>query len=264
MSKLDKFKWALHGDQAAVLLSELIGERVTPDDLGKLCGSGVLPARYLFNYELFKVNPDGETADLNQPPVFTGNEVLLSCNCSLINDVIALTLADQSGLYVAVERGEKEPLDFFDPRLDLFNMALFDTADIYRVAEEANSPGPLASHSFRPASQTVFRIADGEPVILHADAAREGTGGDAPGEPAKAREQTGSLLAIAGLLELLLENDRPRYTQGRAAEEIEHRHGWYGASVSNLTKLFAAANAAAADADKAAQFRQDTLKPRTR
>lgn len=264
MSKLDKFKWVLHGDRAAVLLSELINENVTPDDLSILCSHGVLPARFQLHHKLYKVNTHEQTADLDQSPVFAGNELLLSCNYSIVNGVVAYTLADRSGLYVAVEDGKKEPLDFFDPRFERFVMALFDTADIYRVAEEANSPGPLASHSFRPASQTVFRIADGEPVILHADAARAGTGGDAPGEPAKAREQTGSLLAIAGLLELLLENDRPRYTQGRAAEEIEHRHGWYGASVSNLTKLFAAANAAAADADKAAQFRQDTLKPRTR
>ncbi|MEA1608044.1 hypothetical protein [Pseudomonas spirodelae] len=64
------------------------------------------------------------------------------------------------------------------------------------------------------------------------------------------------LLAIAGLLELLLDDSRPRYQQGSAAERIEAR-GWRGASVSALTKLFAEARATAADADKVAQAKAE-------
>lgn len=60
----------------------------------------------------------------------------------------------------------------------------------------------------------------------------------------------GHLLAIAGLLELLLDHNRPRYTQGAIASAINTHHpDWRGASTSNLTKLFAEANAAAKDAD---------------
>lgn len=66
------------------------------------------------------------------------------------------------------------------------------------------------------------------------------------------------LLAITGLLELLLDDSRPRYTQGSAAEEIEARHpDWRGSSASNLTKLFAESKAAAKDADKEAQAKAD-------
>ena len=65
-------------------------------------------------------------------------------------------------------------------------------------------------------------------------------------------------LAITGLLELLLDDSRPRYTQGSAAEEIESRHpDWRGSSASNLTKLFAESKAAAKDADKEAQAKSD-------
>ncbi len=60
------------------------------------------------------------------------------------------------------------------------------------------------------------------------------------------------LLAIAGLLGLLLDDSRPRYNQGTAAVAIESK-GWRGASASGLTKLFAAAKAAAEEADKVAQ-----------
>lgn len=60
------------------------------------------------------------------------------------------------------------------------------------------------------------------------------------------------LLAIAGMLELLLDGNRPRYQQGTIAEVIEGK-GWRGASASSLTKLFAEAKAAAVEADKVAQ-----------
>lgn len=60
------------------------------------------------------------------------------------------------------------------------------------------------------------------------------------------------MLAIAGLLALLLDEKRPRYDQSRVAKEIEAK-GWRGASASSLTKLFAAANTAAVEAEKEAQ-----------
>lgn len=63
-------------------------------------------------------------------------------------------------------------------------------------------------------------------------------------------EQPSRLLAVAGLLELLL--SETRYQQGTAAQMIEAK-GWYGASASKLTKLFAEAKAAAREADKVVQ-----------
>ena len=72
----------------------------------------------------------------------------------------------------------------------------------------------------------------------------------------RAQAKPSCLLAIAGLLELLLDDSRPRYQQGTAAEKIEER-GWRGASASGLTKLFAEARAAAADADKVAQAKAE-------
>jgi hypothetical protein len=56
------------------------------------------------------------------------------------------------------------------------------------------------------------------------------------------------LLAIAGLLELLLAAERPRYTQTSIAQAIEAKE-WFGASASALEKLFAKANRAAEEAE---------------
>lgn len=71
----------------------------------------------------------------------------------------------------------------------------------------------------------------------------------------------GHLLAVAGLLELLLDDSRPRYTQGSIAEEIKARHpDWRGASDSSLTKLFAEARAAAKDADSEALSKDEARK----
>jgi len=62
--------------------------------------------------------------------------------------------------------------------------------------------------------------------------------------------KTAHLLTIAGLLELLvMDGNRPHYDQGIVATAIDAK-GWWGASESTVTKLFAAANAAAIEAEK--------------
>lgn len=81
---------------------------------------------------------------------------------------------------------------------------------------------------------------------------------------AKAVAKPAHLLAISGLLELLLDDSRPRYTQGSAAEKINELHpDWRGSSASNLTKVFADANAAAVDANKEAQAKAEARQAAT-
>ncbi|MNJ31054.1 hypothetical protein D3C77_256740 [compost metagenome] len=61
-------------------------------------------------------------------------------------------------------------------------------------------------------------------------------------------EQAGvELLIIAGLLDLLLEHDRPPYNKGRIAEAIS-RKGWPGAGLRNVNGMFAEAKKAAEEA----------------
>lgn len=75
---------------------------------------------------------------------------------------------------------------------------------------------------------------------------------------AEAEPKPSHLLAIAGLLALLLDNDRPRYLQGTAAQAIEDK-GWRGASASMLNKLFAEAKSAAQDASKVTQAKVEAM-----
>lgn len=71
-------------------------------------------------------------------------------------------------------------------------------------------------------------------------------------------EKPSNLLAVAVLLELLKEDSRRRYTQDSIAEEINARYpDWAGCSKSNLTKLFAKANATAKDENKEARAKAD-------
>jgi hypothetical protein len=79
-----------------------------------------------------------------------------------------------------------------------------------------------------------------------------------PSKVMQAEPKPSHLLAIAGLLELLLDESRPRYQQGTVAEAIEAK-GWQGASVSTLTKLFAEAKSAAKDAEKNAKAKAEAL-----
>lgn len=74
--------------------------------------------------------------------------------------------------------------------------------------------------------------------------------------PDERPEKPSALLAIAGLLKLLLANDRKRYTQGTIAEAIDAL-GWRGASRASLNNLFASANFAADEAEKNAQAKAE-------
>lgn len=77
-------------------------------------------------------------------------------------------------------------------------------------------------------------------------------------EQAETEAKPSHMLAIAGLLELLLDGSRPLYNQGSAADAIEGRHpDWRGSSASQLTKLFAEAKATAREADKVAQAKAE-------
>ena len=84
------------------------------------------------------------------------------------------------------------------------------------------------------------------------------TAAEQKAQQAEAEPKPSHLLAIAGLLELALDNDRPRYRQGTAAQAIANK-GWRAASESILNKLFAEANAAAKDARKETQAKIEAM-----
>jgi hypothetical protein len=70
---------------------------------------------------------------------------------------------------------------------------------------------------------------------------------------AEAEAKPSHMLAIAGMLELLLEKNQSTYLrQETIAQIIDERHGWYGASKTSLTHIFADAKKAAMEATKAA------------
>lgn len=66
-------------------------------------------------------------------------------------------------------------------------------------------------------------------------------------------------LAIAGLLDLLLDHDRPRYTQASAVAAISEKC-WTAAGETTLNHLFADAKKVARDAEISAQAKADTRK----
>lgn len=68
-----------------------------------------------------------------------------------------------------------------------------------------------------------------------------------------------TLLAVAGMLDLLLlDVNRPRYTQTTIAQALEAK-GWRGTSQSGISKLFAKAKAAAKDADSDTQAKAEAM-----
>jgi phage-related tail protein len=78
-------------------------------------------------------------------------------------------------------------------------------------------------------------------------------------EQAHAEAKPSHLLAVAGLLELLLDRKRPHYDQGAASKAIGLR-GWRGAGERQVNEVFADAKKVAVDARKEAAAKADAIK----
>lgn len=256
MSKLSKFKEGVDAEEAATLLSRLIGEDVTEKDIHELFYNGYINQYIKCSATLVEakpmLDPEQHTAQVNQGRYImeSGEDVSMCWGVHIPCLTIQLdenhevsAICDESGnLYALRDSITGQYLNFLGDAFSMDN-ALYEPSDIYQIAEKANNDFPaIAEFSIKqnkwcPEGEIYFNFV---------------SEGDFPKnvQPQKqtidAAPRTSQLLAIASILEIAMEKSERRFNQSSLIEEImERADGRRGLSQSGLTKLFAAAKGAA-------------------
>lgn len=232
MSKLLKFRPWLSTEDAATYLSGLIGEQVSESDVIQLFHDEWLPANQEGHYRIVRLTPE---LDVNGQHMmtevglhrFTAGETVgmcfslqFPCRLEMLSDEDGMrevfTMRDEQGGFYALfdeAREQYQPLMSDDEDLDLLS---FEAADIFRLAQLANTPGTSERPDLRRevecySDTKLFNLGlDDEPARPQIKAHRE-----------HATTQPSRLLAIAALLDLL--SDR-RLNQSGVIQAILERH----------------------------------------
>lgn len=255
MSKLSKFKGYLGFVEAADLLSRLIDEPVTIDDLLDLHDNDWLPLFRPGAFELVPLvpaySPEEHAEHVDDGRIFMtpveGGLVICNgfhhpCSVVYVDRVRVWALQNAKGQYFALR--PIDSVDLLSPYGDAepeMEEMLIEPRDIYWFAEMANDEEP------EPTKPTLLREApciglEAEPVFnLPVDV--QETKGAKPGQDKYSEGNKPSvLLAVSALLELAKE---PRVEKRNAAgiiNDIVQRHPEWRLSESTLQKMFADSN----------------------
>lgn len=194
-----------------------------------------------------------EILTINQPIIVKGPVLVYSHEgkAAFSENSMTWNLTTGSSNYpVTFRRSDIEALahkrDLIENLLTIGDDSSFKTFNTFEIEAEATNTSLIEDLQQQLEQERAARKAAEQRVML-----------------AEAEAKPSHLLTIAGLLELLLDDSRPRYDQGTAATAIEAK-GWRSASASTVTKLFAKANDAATDADKAAQAKAEAREAATK
>lgn len=243
----------LSEDEAAEMLSSRIGEAVSAEEMAGYALNGVVPAYMQYqprdqelypaaHFELIRLS---ELSRLAGSPlsVIHSERYLKTLPFPLPDDGI---VTDSRGEYWRVFAGRS------DRGLDEVSaehyVRVYAPRELARAAKVINDPSNTSWPTLTHSSGETWEIErdeynDGEVVSILSPFH--------PEEPSAGLEKRGTLLAIAGMCELLTSEGRPKYTQGDIARAIRKRHpNWPGVSDSNLNHLFAEANGLGAELDK--------------
>ncbi len=260
MSKLSKFRSHIRFDEAAALLSRLIDEPVSIDQLVSLHELGWLPVFRPGLFELVKLTPAIpedeylEHARDGRYFVKPSDEGIQLCfgfyypyTEAYAGPKRLIALHDQGGqIYALREPNTQEYLlatqsKESDPEIE---QLLIATKDIYDIAEIANSsniepPSPCLS---RKAECTYSDI---DIFNFLPDTSVEKQANTQQGRHIEDNQPPAFLLAISALLELCLNINSRRRTQELVISEIRDKYPDWKLSQSTLQKIFATANSAA-------------------
>ncbi|SDT97818.1 hypothetical protein SAMN05216296_1023 [Pseudomonas pohangensis] len=272
-----KFKPVLTSSEAVELLSELVRVSPTDEDIRELITNGYLTPIYGYGRTLFGISQESFESDSNAAILAVSHIGVVSSFGYGNSDMygpLSETTDGQSLVFLATDEDYDLAADFVDiNHFATVHMdhedASFLTAEIFSIAHMAISNDLPVSPEEKSLPRISFNADNDLPFLMYKEVASlhgfntpSGIFSSRPKpvvmdrQPAIQIARPSHLLAIAGLLELLLDDSRPRYQQGTAAEAIEEK-GWRGASASGLTKLFAEARAAATEAEKVAQAKAE-------
>lgn len=254
MSKLSKFKTAILTDEAAQLLSRLIGEDVTSDEINLMHINGWLTASYSCVATLVKLKPLLDP-ELHAQQVEIGRHFMeAEQDCGLCfgydlpldqaevgNTGRSYVLRDEEGNYYALRDSTTgEYISDIHENLPYFEDARFYPQEIYELAELANTntlpepPKTRIKRNYSCSSNVAiynFPPGDDRPAIQ-----------PGPIEIRQTQEPQSFVLAVAALVEIATSGDTKKRNQSSLAQEIEDTYGIRGLSKSNLDKMFSQAN----------------------
>jgi hypothetical protein len=254
MSKLSKFKYGISPIEAAKLLSRLIGEDVSIEELQQMYDYGWITIRCDCSATLVKLNPLPD----REPPAdqhiagpwlmeaekdcgeFYGFDLPLD-SVEVDRQGLAYVLMDEDGNHYALR--DNSTGSYINEKHDShpsFNESWLDPEEIYELAELANSDSLVTPPKLRIIKQdncisdvTVYNFLPGKNGPANQ---RLVTSKNHPQEPQS------YALVVAALVELATSDDVKKRNQSSLAQEIEDRFGLRGLSKSNVEKMFSQAN----------------------
>lgn len=260
MSKLSKFKSYISPSEAATLLSRLIGEPVSVEDLNIMHTNGWLTANYSCLATIVKLKPKFDQ-ELHEMQVSAGMHLMeedkdcgmcFGMDLPLGQIVIgqsdrSYALMDAKGEFYALRDHETNQYinDTYDNH-PYFEDAKLYPHEIYELAESANLDVAVDPPD--------VRIRKNYNCLAESDLYNFSPGTDRPvSQPAPAEklappEAPSFVLAVAALVEIATNGETKNRNQSSLIDEILDKYDLRGLSKSNLEKMFSQANRKLAEA----------------
>ena len=263
MSKLSKFKNSISPKEAAALLSRLIDEEVTENDISIMYTNGWITARVTCFATIVKLTPllDAEEhakqVELGRYFMKPGEDCGLCLGFDIPADQVdigdggrAYVLRDDDGGFYALRDHATETfLNDIHDSMPHFEEGFISPAEIYELAESANDDKPVQAPKgkVRPNDNCIssvplynFPPGDNRP-IKHAPAIMMQQSQEAPS----------FVLAVAALVEIAINGGSKNRNQSSLIDEILDNYDLRGLSKSNLEKMFSQANRKLTEANAA-------------
>lgn len=254
MSKLSKFKSEISPKEAAVLLSRLISEEVTENDISMMYTRGWITARVDCFATIVKLapllDPEEHAKQVEMGRYFMKPDD--DCGICYGFDIPAAQVDvekcgrayalvdDDGGLYALRDNATESFLNDMHDNMPHFEESFISPSEIYELAELANNDNPvqapkekvkLSEYCICPVPLYNFTTGDNRPIKQ---------------EPAimmqKAQESPSFALAVAALVEIATNGETKNRNQSSLIDEILDKYDLRGLSKSNLEKMFSQAN----------------------
>lgn len=254
MSKLSKFKTKISADEAAILLSSLIEEDVSSEDLEIIYTNGWLTASHNCIATIVELTPllDPEQhaaqVAIGRYHMQPGADCGICFGVDLPLDQVdinghgrAYTLRDEDGGFYALRDNQTgQYLGDSNDDFLYFEDCGLSPHDIYELADHANKSGPMTNSKIRIIEN--LNCICGERLYNFTPGDHRPNIQTVPMEARPAAESPSLTLAVAALVEIITSDSPKKRNQASLIEEILDKYELRGLSKSNLEKMFSQAN----------------------
>jgi hypothetical protein len=259
MSKLSKFKFGISPAEAAVLLSRLIGETISVEDINNIHAEGWITAQYNCSATLVKLKFLDENSSAD--PGIVGPWLLEAENdCGICyafdlpmdlveikHSGLAYVMLDAEGNHYALrDNSTQNYINASHDNLPYFEDAWLAPEEIYELACLANNDKPIGLPNLKIKEQK--NCLSGVTLYNYQPGAERPAMQPAPFEVRQPQEPPSLILAVAALAEIATNGVARKRNQSSLIEEILDNYKFRGLSKSNLEKMLSQANRLLAEA----------------